>query len=111
MQTISTTELRGKMQRNEKGILVNTLSRDEFQKTHIPNSLNIPEERDDFVSQVESAAGSKDQTVIVYCASQECHSSEQAAEKLEQAGFANVYDYEGGAKSWSEAGEQLVAGA
>ncbi|QDT28813.1 molybdopterin biosynthesis protein MoeB [Gimesia panareensis] len=111
MQTISTTELRGKMQRNEKGILVNTLTQDEFEKAHIPNSLNIPEQQDDFVSQVEQAAGSKELPVIVYCASQECGSSEQAAQKLEQAGFSNVYDYEGGAKSWSEAGEQLVAGA
>lgn len=111
MQTITTAELRGKMQRNEKGILVNTLSQDEFKKAHIPNSLNIPEQQDDFTSQVEQAAGSKDQTVIVYCASQECGSSEQAAQKLEQAGFSHVYDYEGGAKSWSEAGEQLVAGA
>ncbi|QDV19595.1 molybdopterin biosynthesis protein MoeB [Gimesia panareensis] len=111
MQTISTTELRGKMQRNEKGILVNTLTQDEFEKAHIPNSLNIPEQQDDFVSQVEQAAGSKELPVIVYCASQECGSSEQAAQKLEQAGFSNVYDYEGGANSWSEAGEQLVAGA
>ena len=59
MQTISTEELRGKMQRNEKGILVNTLSQDDFQKAHIPNSMNIPQQQDDFVSQVEQAAGSK----------------------------------------------------
>jgi rhodanese-related sulfurtransferase len=111
MQTISTEELRGKMQRNEKGILVNTLSQDDFQKAHIPNSMNIPQQQDDFVSQVEQAAGSKELPVIVYCASEDCGSSEQAAQKLEEAGFSNVYDYEGGSKSWSEAGEKLVAGA
>lgn len=66
---------------------------------------------DDFVSQEEQAAGSKDLSVIVYCASHECGSSEQADQPLEQAAFANVSDYEGGVKSWSEAGEQLVAGA
>lgn len=111
MQTITTEELRGKMERNEKGILVNTLTKDEFQKAHIPNSLNIPEQQADFASQVEQAAGSKDLAVIVYCASEHCHSSEQAAQKLEEAGFSNVYDYEGGSKSWSESGQQLVAGA
>ncbi len=111
MQTISTQELLDKMERNENGILVNTLARDQFQKAHIPNSLNIPEQQPDFASQVEQAAGSKDQTIVVYCASEDCHSSEQAARKLEEAGFSNVYDYEGGSKSWSESGQQLVAGA
>ena len=36
MHQITTTELRGKMQRNEKGILVNTLPQESFQKEHIP---------------------------------------------------------------------------
>ena len=111
MHQISTTELRGKMQRNEKGILVNTLPHEAFEKQHIPNSINIPQEREDFVSQVEQAAGSKDQTVVVYCANEHCNSSTQAAQKLEAAGFTHVFDYEGGAESWREAGEQLVAGA
>ena len=103
MHQITTTELRGKMQRNEKGILVNTLPQESFQKEHIPNSINIPQDQDDFVSQVE-------QTVVVYCANEHCNSSTQAAQKLEAAGFTHVFDYEGGAESWREAGEQLVAG-
>ncbi len=36
--------------------------------------------------------------------SHSCKSSTQAAQKLEAAGFSNVYDYEGGAKAWQEAG-------
>jgi rhodanese-related sulfurtransferase len=30
--------------------------------------------------------------------------SSQAARKLEEAGFTNVHDYEGGTKAWQEAG-------
>jgi rhodanese-related sulfurtransferase len=38
----------------------------------------------------------------VYCASIDCHSSTDAAKKLDQAGFTNVYDYRGGAKAWHQ---------
>jgi len=45
----------------------------------------------------------------VYCARTECQSSHHAAEKLEQAGFRNVIDFEGGAEEWKRAGLELVS--
>lgn len=111
MKTITTEELRDKIDRKEDFLLINTLSEDSFKQTHIPDAVNIPQDRDDFVSRVEDAAGGKDKTIVVHCANEACHSSTKAAEKLEAAGFANVFDYEGGAKGWQEAGEKLIAGA
>jgi rhodanese-related sulfurtransferase len=109
MKAIDAKELKKLMGKQPHPPLVNTLPRDSFEKTHIPESVNIPEDQDDFVQRVEVAAGGRDQPVIVYCASRECDSSEHAAEKLEQAGFSQVYDFESGAKGWQEAGERLQA--
>ena len=38
------------------------------------------------------------------CASFECHASPMAAKRLDQMGYKNVYDYEGGMKDWKGAG-------
>lgn len=99
-------EMRGK---NQELLLVNTLGEENFGKTKIPGAVNVPQSDDDFVDRVEQLAGSKDKAVIVYCANTECDSSKHAAEKLEQAGFGEVYDFEAGAQGWKDAGEVLAA--
>jgi len=109
MQTISTEELKTLREQDSNLTLINTLPEEHFAQTQIPGSQNIPLESDDFVEQVEKAAGGKDQKVVVYCASTECDSSPKAARKLEEAGFTDVVDYEGGAKAWQESGEKLQA--
>jgi rhodanese-related sulfurtransferase len=87
--------------------LVNTLPAEDFDKTKLPHSTNIPEDRDDFAERVEQLVGHKDYPVVVYCASEECSSSQRAANKLDQAGFTSVFDYTGGAQEWRKAGESL----
>ena len=110
MKALTTEELREMQRQDYPPIIINTLSPEDFKHTHIPESINIPQTADDFVEQAEQAAGGKDQPVVVYCASKQCDSSPKAAKKLEDAGFQQVYDYEGGAKAWQDAGEVLIAG-
>jgi rhodanese-related sulfurtransferase len=83
-------------------VLVNVLSHEQFNKEHIRNSINIPLETKNFTNQVENVIGNKDRDVVVYCASFDCNASPKAAQKLDEAGFKNVYDYEGGMKDWME---------
>lgn len=87
---------------HEDFVLINVLPREAFNERHIRTSINIPVDSDDFVERVESVAGSKDRKVVVYCANFDCPASPKAAEKLEQAGFSRVYDYEGGTEDWFE---------
>ena len=108
MHTITAQDLEQMQARGEKFALINTLSPEDFVTTKIPGSQNIPQDSDDFVKRVEAAAGGKDQPVVVYCASEQCHSSTKGGEKLEAAGFSNVTDFEGGAKEWKAAGQQLA---
>jgi rhodanese-related sulfurtransferase len=106
MREITTDELKALCKTNGKPTLVNTLGPESFEKTRIPGAINVPLGDNDFVSRVEQQAGGKNQPVVVYCASQECNSSEKAAKKLEAAGFTAVSRYTGGAAAWQkEAGE------
>jgi rhodanese-related sulfurtransferase len=109
MTTIDVAQLRAMRENGEAFTLVNTLAEEHFEKTRIPQSINIPQSTEDFAAQVEEAAGGKNHTVVVYCASSECNSSEKAAQKLESAGFAQVLVFKGGAKAWHE--EEATAAA
>jgi rhodanese-related sulfurtransferase len=103
MKTISRDDLK-KMNETEHEdfVLINVLPRDAFNKEHIRTSINIPVDEPSFLEQVEAVVGSKDRKIVVYCANFECDASPQAAKKLEDAGFTQVFDYEGGTKDWFE---------
>jgi rhodanese-related sulfurtransferase len=102
MKTIEANELKALLDGNEDVLLINTLNAESFEKTQIPGAVNIPLEDEDFLARVEEQAGGKDKPVVVYCASQQCNSSDKAAEKLENAGFSAVTDFAGGFKAWQE---------
>lgn len=103
MQTLTTEQVKQIKEGNQDFTLINVLPEQKFQAAHIPGSLNIPVGEQDFVNKVEEAAGGKDRKVVVYCASPECDASPKAARQLDEAGFTNVYDYEGGTSAWREA--------
>lgn len=107
MQSLTTDQLKQMMDSGEDFELINVLSAESHQKAHIPGSVNIPAQEINFEERVEQQAGGKDKKVVVYCASQDCDASPKAGHKLEKAGFENVYDYEGGVKSWQKEGNEI----
>jgi rhodanese-related sulfurtransferase len=110
MNTLTVDSLKQMQDQNQDFLLINTLDEENFPSTRIPGSVNIPQASDEFVERVEREAGSKEKKIVVYCASEECQSSTKAAQKLETAGFSNVFDFEAGAKGWQEAGQKLTVG-
>jgi rhodanese-related sulfurtransferase len=108
MKTLTVDQLKSKQDQDGDLKVINTLSPELFEKTHIPDSINIPLDNPEFAIEVEKIAD-KDEPVVVYCASQQCDSSGTAARKLEQAGFSQVFVFEGGAKAWEEAGLPLAS--
>lgn len=103
MKTMNAHELKRWLDQDKDFTLINVLGEEDFERAHIPGSRNVPVDRDDFERQIERMAGSKDETIVVYCASHDCEASPKAARKLDEAGFREVYDFEGGIKSWMEA--------
>jgi rhodanese-related sulfurtransferase len=110
MKTITTDGLKALQGQNGDLTLVNTLSAEAFGKTKLPGAVNVPLSDRDFAAHVEQIAGGKDKPVVVYCASQECDSSEKAAQKLEAAGFTAVSRYTGGAAAWQKEVGEVHAG-
>src|SRR6185503_3063690 len=110
MKTITTAGLKALKEQNGDLTVVNTLSAGAFEGTRIPGAVNIPLESSDFVARVEQEAGGKAKPVVVYCASQECNSSEKAAKKLEAAGFTAVSRYTGGAAAWQQETAEVPSG-
>ncbi|SRR6056297_365761 len=108
MKTIDTERLKQLKSGDTDFLLINTLDSEHFDDTKIPGSINVPQSDSNFVQNVESKVSSKSQPVVVYCASKECDSSSKAAQKLEDAGFTEVIDFEGGAQEWKNAGESLA---
>jgi rhodanese-related sulfurtransferase len=102
MKTVTAQDVKKMRDAGEKFLLVNTLPAENFEKTKIPGAVNIPQDQSDFAERVESQAGGKDNTIVVYCARKDCDSSSQGAAKLEQAGFVDVYDFEEGAEGWQQ---------
>lgn len=104
MQMINAHDLKSRMDDNSNTLVVDVLPTDHYESQHIPGATNIPLSHDRFVDAVEGVAESKEQPVVVYCASTECDMSPKAAKKLEDAGFTNVADFEGGIEEWKAAG-------
>ena len=110
MKTITTDQLKDLRDKDDNVTLVNTLAAESFEKTRIPGAVNVPLEDGDFTARIEQEAGGKHKPVVVYCASEQCNSSEKAATKLEEAGFTDVTRYTGGAAAWSEEAEEAQVG-
>ncbi len=103
MQSISRNELKTMDDTHKDFVLANVLEPEQFNKEHIRTSVNVPVGSDNFEDLMLTLAGTKDRNVVVYCANFDCDASTKAAEKLENAGFRHVYDYEGGTQDWMEA--------
>lgn len=110
MQTITTQGLKTLLNSNKDIPVINVLPPEKFREGHIPGTVNIPHERDDFTQRVEELTDRKTDPIVVYCGSKECNASPTAAQKLEDAGFTEVFDYEEGAEGWKQAGMEIESG-
>lgn len=100
MKTITTKELRQKLESNQVHV-IEVLEEKSFEKSHIQGAVNIPLER---IGTEAVERFDKADELIVYCTDYDCTASPTAAKKLEDMGFKNVYDYEAGKQEWKEAG-------
>jgi len=100
MKTITKDELKKKLD-NEDVKLIEVLDKEAYKKSHIKGAINIPLKR---IGTIAKQNYSTKDEIVVYCADYDCTASPKAAKKLDNLGFKNVYDYEGGKKEWKEAG-------
>jgi thioredoxin len=99
-ETIAPKEFAEKIKTTENPQILDVRTPDEFESEHIDNAINVNWNSDDFTA--KAIAYDKTKPVFVYCLSG--GRSKKAAAKLQELGFTNVYELEGGILNWNEAG-------
>lgn len=107
MQTITTEELKQRIDSGRPVALVEVLPADQYAKGHLPSAISVPlDER--FNDEVQLSVPDHSRDVVVYCDSEKCLTAQVAAERLTELGYRNVFDYEEGKAGWKDAGLPLV---
>jgi len=110
MQAIERTELQRWMEEGREFTLVEVLPPRDFRLFHLPDAINVPVDQKRFESAIERAVPAKDRPVVVYCQDQDCNASPRAAQRMQQSGYQDVYDYEAGKMDWKGAGLSVEEG-
>lgn len=97
---------------NAKLRLVNVLDKELFDDAHIKGSATVASVNIPFVDPETFALAVKDWDktvpVITYCTNYLCTASGEAAQKLMDLGFTDVYAYEAGMADWYQLGKTDV---
>lgn len=102
-RTISTDELRQRLDHGHIAHLWNVLTSQYFTGEMIPGSTRLP------LDTIDHATTSvpKDAEIITYCGGPKCPQSAQAAQRLRELGYTNVRAYEEGLEGWKAAGHTV----
>jgi rhodanese-related sulfurtransferase len=95
VKQLSATELKNKIQQEEKLFFLDVREPHEFKYAHIANSVLIP------LNQIPNRLGELDpqQEIVVIC--HHGIRSQQAANYLVQSGYKNIANLTGGIDAWS----------
>lgn len=95
-QKLSVAEAKARMDSGDDIIILDVRTQEEYEEKHIPGAIVIPNE--EIGKEPLSQLPDLDKEILVYCRSG--NRSAQAAKKLVEAGYTNVYDF-GGIKDWT----------
>lgn len=105
MDTISTNQLHGILERGDPVVLIMAMSDAAFSMGHIPGSINAKKVRE--LDELEDF----DVPIVVYCTGPDCAASAIAYRQIVAAGYSNVRHYSGGLASWADSGHPIETSA
>ena len=105
MNPITRDELKLALESARAPMLLEALPEQYFRKGHLPGARHFPHDRARELAAL--AVPDKDTPVVVYCASDTCHNSHQAAAALSELGYRDVRVYVAGKADWEAAGLPL----
>ena len=97
-------EVKARMDRGEKFLLVDVREESEFAKDHLPGSIHLGKgiiERD-----IEARVPALNTELVLYCGGG--FRSALAADNLQKMGYTNVISMDGGIRDWREKGYPLT---
>jgi thioredoxin 1 len=106
-QTISVEEFDKKLSATAEAQLTDVRTPEEYTNGHLKNAANIDYSSSDFENQLGKLDKSK--PVMVYCLSG--GRSSNAANKMQDMGFIQVYNMDGGIMKWNSSGKPIEKGS
>jgi len=106
VRELNVDDVKGKLDRGEKFLLVDVREESEFAKDHLPNAIHLGKgviERD-----IEERVPDTSAPLILYCGGG--FRSALAADNLQKMGYTNVISMDGGIRVWREKGFPLTKG-
>ena len=100
IQTINVKAFEEKLKTTSNPQLLDVRTHEEFAVEHIDKAINVNWNSDDFVTKANKY--DKTKPIFVYC--KVGGRSSQAANKLSEIGFTEIYNLEGGIMKWNAAG-------
>ena len=100
-------EVKARMDRGDKFVLVDVREESEFAKDHLPGAIHMGKgviERD-----VEQQVPDVNTPLVLYCGGG--FRSALAADNLQKMGYTNVISMDGGIRDWREKGYPLTKGS
>jgi rhodanese-related sulfurtransferase len=89
------------MDRGDDFVLVEALSREHYESSHLPGATNLPYE---FVDEAGKVLPDKDAEIVAYCMNPACAASAEEARELEEMGYTRVLHYAAGNHDWIRSG-------
>ena len=99
-------EIKSRLDRGDKFVLVDVREESEWQKDHLPGSIHMSKgviERD-----VEQKVPDLNAEMVLYCGGG--FRSALAADNLQKMGYTNVISMDGGVRGWREKGYPMTKG-
>ena len=99
-------EVKAKLDRGEKFLLVDVREESEYAKDHLPGATHLGKgiiERD-----IEECVPGPKTPIVLYCGGG--YRSALAADNLQKMGYTNVLSMDGGIRGWREKGYPLTQG-
>jgi rhodanese-related sulfurtransferase len=100
----SVDEIKAKLDRGEKFLLVDVREESEYAKDHLPGAIHLSKgiiERD-----IEQRVPNLQAPIVLYCGGG--YRSALAADNLQKMGYTNVLSIDGGIRGWREKGFPLT---
>jgi rhodanese-related sulfurtransferase len=106
VRELTVADVKAKLDRGDKFLLVDVREDSEWNKDHLPGALHLGKgviERD-----VEERVPDIGAEIVLYCGGG--YRSALAADNLQKMGYTNVWSMDGGYRGWKEQGLPLTQG-
>lgn len=97
-----------KLIRSGDAVVIDALPAESYGLRHLPSAVNLTPDDDSFDEKASELIPDKSTTVVTYCSDPECPESGQVAERLEELGYEDVREFDGGLRGWRKAGYDWV---